>query len=132
MVRMHNNPPGNPQQLAQGHRLLSCVPLNSRTFYDEELNVSGIQREINQHLPNEKLFHSLHEVIFCFCHSPKNMEKISVRISYALWFLVELQKLPLGLLFAVFTIFFFFLLNYQVKIQLFLMALTLCVSHSHI
>lgn len=60
------------------------------------------------------------------------MEKISVKISYALWFLVELRRLPLGLLFAVFTFFFFFLLNYQVKIQLFLMALTLCVSHSRI
>lgn len=33
-------------------------------------------------------------------------------------------SLLLGLLFAVFT---FFLLNYQVKIQLFLMALPLCV-----
>lgn len=69
-------------------------------------------------------------IYFAFCHSPKNTEKISVKISYALWFLVGLQSLPLGLLFAVFT--FFFLLNYQVKIQLFLMVFTLCVSHSHI
>lgn len=47
-------------------------------------------------------------IYFAFCLSPKNTEKISVKISYALWFLVELQSLPLGLLFAVFTFFFFY------------------------
>lgn len=78
----------------------------------------------NYFIPCMKLY-------FAFVTAQKTQRKISVRISYALWFLVELHKLPLGLLFVVFT-FFFFLLNYQVKIQLFLMALTLCVSHSHI
>ena len=79
----------------------------------------------NYFIPCMKLY-------FAFVTAQKTRRK-SLRISYALWFLVELQKLPLGLLFAVFTtFFFFFLLNYQVKIQLFLMVLTLCVSHCHI
>lgn len=62
----------------------------------------------------------------------RKTEKISVKISYALWFLVELaESTPWAVICSIY-IFFFFLLNYQVKIQLFLMVLTLCVSHSHI
>ena len=54
----------------------------------------------NYFIPCMKLY-------FAFVTAQKTRRK-SLRISYALWFLVELQKLPLGLLFAVFTTFFFF------------------------
>lgn len=55
----------------------------------------------NYFIPCMKLY-------FAFATAQKTQRKISVRISYALWFLVELHKLPLGLLFVVFTFFFFF------------------------
>ena len=45
---------------------------------------------------------------FAFVTAQKTRRKISVKISYALRFLVELQRLPFGLLFAVFTFSFFF------------------------
>lgn len=67
------------------------------------------------------------KLYFAFATAQKTQRKISVRIKYAP--MVSggaAQTTPWAVICSIY--FFFFLLNYQVKIQLFLMVLIVCFS----